>query len=96
MKRQPKDANSEPIQVLRPTPDSTQVVTTGNQSTAFTTESVVRLMCTGSDGYIKFGEDPTADTGDTLMPENHVEYYKVQINDKISVSGATLRIDLME
>jgi len=92
---QPTDVNGRQIEVLRPKPDSTQVITAGNQTTAFTEKAVVRIILEGT-GYIKFGTNPTAADTDTIIIGESTEYFKVNTDDKISVYGSAMHIDIME
>ena len=92
---QPTDINGRQIEVLRPKPESTQVITTGNQTTEFTEPCVVRVILENT-GYIKFGTNPTAADTDTMLIGESTEYFKVNATDKISVSGTTMHLDVME
>jgi hypothetical protein len=87
------DDNGKPIQVLRP--NTTQKLTTGQVTTEFTFECVVRIVSEDNAHY-KVGADPTATTNDVFLPAGIIETIKLHKGDKVSVLGSTAYITLME
>lgn len=84
-------SNGQAIQVGGISSATTQKVTTGNQSTAFAKDSLIRVVANG-DCYILAGDNPTADANSIPLFENQVECFYICKDHKISVLGATLTI----
>ena len=82
---QPRDDNSAVIQVLKP--ESTQRIAEDGSTTAFSRITIVRIVC-DDNAHIDIGTTPAASSSTTYMPQNHVEYFKVNEGESISVTGA--------
>lgn len=81
-----QDANSNPIQAVRP--GSTQLVaSTGTASSATAVADGVDVVRIIADAAIHYDLDGTATTSSVLLPANTVEYIHVYEGDVISLIG---------
>lgn len=65
------------------------------QSTAVTDESIIRIV-SESDIRVAFGTNPTATSTSTLIPAGVVEYFRLNVNDKVAVLSGVANITTME
>jgi len=86
---------------LRPVVGGHQVVAytgTAGTSTAIASADTVRVVLTTA-GFVAIGPSPTATTSDIYMPADHVEYFRINKNDKVSAiqsaSGGNLHVTPM-
>jgi len=89
---QPVDKNGSAVQVL--TILSTEKIATTASSTAVSKETIVRVV-SDADCNIAIGSSPTATTSDALLPRGIVEYFKLELGQRINVLGANLYVSTM-
>lgn len=88
------DGDTKSIQVMAIGDSQIVSGTSSTQSTAFTTNSVIRVSSL-SDVRLAVGSDPTATTSDTLFPGGNVEYFRIGSNSKMAALNGEVNITLM-
>ena len=82
-----RDATDKIIQVLRPLPGGAENVAftaSSAASSAFQEDThTIRIVATETCFY-RVGDSPTATTGDSRLPQNVVEYLRVNGGEKIA------------
>lgn len=88
MSRLARDANSSPIQVLRPSTSQTVSVSGTAASSSAVTGRVVRIVCTVD---VFYSVEGTATTSSTFLPANAIEFIHTYSGDTVSfiTSSAT-------
>ncbi len=74
----------------------TEAVAAGNASSVFTS-NVVRILFSSGSPRIRFGPNPTtADATDILVSDGMVEYFSVNVGDKLYVTGGNIEVTNFE
>jgi len=94
--KQNLSSNSDPIQALMPKAGGTEEVTTGNRSSAVTS-NVIRILGTSGTPRIRFGDiTVVADSTDPLLIVDVPEYFSIGVGQYVAVVDGTIEVSNME
>ncbi len=95
---QPKDTSGNAVQVLRPEDNRHWILDGSGPSSVQSVNLegvVIRVVAVDNSATILFGENPTADANDMILPPNVPEYFRINYGEKVAIYGTIVHIAIM-
>jgi len=95
---QPRDMHGNSVQCLRPE-DGKHWILDGSGPSSVQSNliegTVIRVVAVDNAATIEFGDDPTADATNMILPANTPEYFRVSYNERVAIYGSIVHLTIM-